>query len=509
MKKIFLLVPLCLVPVLATAEPSSSAVDGKTVRLDPSRILRMPEVWFPITPPSELSPNLACASNPALGIPPLACQTITKTGTAYASFSWTGLSLTFPKDGVIHIPIYLEDFQAPGKNFSLSLTVQLTNAGGSISYSFSSAGFRAAGWTYVPIWNPATAANAVFSKPGMSFVTADTGFDFAKPVTAIRFVPNNLPTGATIFIASPEVASKVKPVIVITDDITDDSTYTEIVPIMESAGFRGGLRIGGARESGFSDRMISKLRKAYENGWDVYNGSWSRISLSGSTTREVFESEVRDCQTRARELGFTRGMTWFSSAGNSLPPQSLGKAVARELGLSVLKSGGGLGFSNITRVEDEAGPANVRSAGVGGANSQPAKGVRGESTIVITNNRSIREGTRVVGLGIGEGAVVAPNGVQGNTVTLTVPNAGDVAGPVTLTDSFEAHKALADGLIPTGGAIVYFMHDLKPASSPQSVISFPIEDFEKLVAYWKRKSDAGQLEIITPSRYDALMRGEK
>jgi len=202
-------------------------------------------------------------------------------------------------------------------------------------------------------------------------------------------------------------------------------------------------------------------------------------------------------------------MTWFSSAGNSLPSQSLGKAVARDLGLTILKSGGGFGFSNITRVEDEAGPAYVTSAGMGGANSQPAKGVSGESVIVITNNRSVREGTRVEGEGIGKGAMVAPNGVRGNTVTLTAPNTGDVAGPVTLTDSYEAHKALADGLIQTGGAIVYFMHDLKPASAPQSVISFPTEDFEKLVAYWKSKSDAGQLEIVTPSRYDAIMKGEK
>ncbi|HSI09889.1 MAG: hypothetical protein ACAH89_08585 [Rariglobus sp.] len=458
--------------------------------------------------PTEKSANVVVAAEDARGLPPQACRTITKTNAGYASFAWTGLSLPLPANRLLHVPVYLDDFQAPG-GYSLSLTVQLTNAGGSISYSFSTNAFRAAGWTYVPLWDPATPANAVFSKLGTSSVVADTGFDFSKPVTAIRMVPNNLPAGAKFSVASIETAVKTKPVIVVTDDITDDSTYTQIVPIMEAAGFRGGLRIGGFKESSYSAGNIANLRKAYDNGWDVYNGSWSRGGMSGATTREVFEREVLECKTRAEALGFTRGMTWFSGAGNSLPAQSLCREVAPQLGLKVLKGGGGLGLVNIIRADGADDPVIVTCVGMGGSGTQSATGVRGELTITLAQSRPIREGTTVSGPGIGAGARIAPNGVRGNTLTLTVPNTDDVAGLVTLADSYEAHAAITDGLIYTGGAAVYFMHDLKPASAAPSSISFPTEDFTRLVAYWKAKSDQGLVEIVTPSQFDAIMAGNR
>jgi hypothetical protein len=482
----------------------ASAVAG----MAPSRVLTKPTVWFPVVAPTEKSANVVVTAENTRGVPPLASQTITKTNSGYASFAWTGLSLPLPANRLLHVPIYLDDFQAPG-GYSLSLTIQLTNAGGSISYNFSSNAFRAAGWTYVPLWDPATPANAVFSKPGTSWVVTDTGFDFSKPVTAIRMVPNNLPAGAKLSVASIETAVKTKPLIVVTDDITDDSTYTQIVPIMEAAGFRGGLRIGGFKESSYSAGNIAKLRKAYDNGWDVYNGSWSRGGMSGATTREVFEREVLECKTRAEALGFTRGMTWFSGAGNSLPAQSLCRELAPRLGLKVLKGGGGLGLVNIIRAEGVDDPAIVTCVGMGGSGTQPATGVRGEFTITLAQSRAVREGVAVSGPGIGVGARIAPNGVRGNTLTLTVPNADNVAGPVTLADSYEAHAAITDGLIYTGGAVVYFMHDLKPASAAPTSISFPTEDFTRLVAYWKAKSDQGLVEIVTPSQFDAMMDGNR
>ena len=33
------------------------------------------------------------------------------------------------------------------------------------------------------------------------------------------------------------------------------------------------------------------------------------------------------------------------------------------------------------------------------------------------------------------------------------------------------------------------------------------EDFTRLVAYWKAQSDLGLLDVVTPSQFDALMRG--
>ncbi len=483
---------------------SASAVAG----LAPSRVLVKPTVWFPMVAPTEKSANVVVTAEDARGLPPRACQTITKTNAGYASFAWADLSLPLPADRLLHVPIYLDDFQAPG-GYSISLTIQLTNAGGAISYSFSANAFKADGWTYVPLWDPATPANAVFSKPGTSWVVTDTGFDFNRPVTAIRMVPNNLPAGAKISIGAIETATKTRPLIVVTDDITDDSTYTRIVPLMEAAGFRGGLRIGGFKESSYSAGTVAKLRKAYDNGWDVYNGSWSRGGMSGATTREVFEKEVLGCRTRSEALGFTRGMTWFSGAGNSLPAQSMCREAAPKLGLKVLKGGGGLGLVNIIRTDGMDGTAIVTCAGMGGSGNREATGVRGESAITLENVRGIREGSAVSGPGIGAGAKVAPNGVRGNTIILTVPNTDNIAGPVTLADSYEAHAAIADGLVCTGGAVVYFMHDLKPASAEPSGISFPVEDFTRLVAYWKAKSDQGLLEIVTPSQFDAIMRGDK
>lgn len=254
---------------------------------------------------------------------------------------------------------------------------------------------------------------------------------------------------------------------------------------------------------------MAKLRKAYDNGWDVYNGSWSRCTLNGATPEEVFENEILQCRTRAAALGFTRGMTWFSGAGNGLPAQSMCRTVGSKLGMKVFKSGGGMGLVNIIRTNGIDDVAIVTSVGMGGCGPQTATGVRGESTIVVPNSRALRDGAAVSGPGIGVGARIAPHGVHGNKVTLTVPNTDNIAGPVTLADSFEAHKAIADGLLYTGGAVVYFMHDLRKASEPPTSISFPVEDFSKLVAYWKTLSDSGLLDVVTPSQFDAIMRGER
>ena len=500
--RLVVLLALAVAWCAGPAESQAAVAPG----LAPARVLASPVTWFPMAAPSRMSTNLAAAADSARGLPPLACQTLTKRSAGYASATWAGLALPLPANRLLHVPVYLEDFQAQG--FSISLTIQLTNERGTISYSFSANAFRPSAWSYIPLWDPATPANAVFSKPGTSGVIADTGFDFAEPVTAITVVPNNLPAGARMSFASIETATRTKPLIVVTDDITNDSTYKHIVPIMEAAGFRGGLRIGGFKETSYAPGVIAPLRKAYDNGWDVYNGSWSRGGFNGASTAALFESEILECQDRAKALGFTRGMTWFSGAGNALPSESVGRSVAAKLGLKVLKGGGGLGQVNIIRAAGLEFPAIVTCCGMGGAGARPATGRRGEVTLALSAPWSLREGASVTGAGIGAGARIAPHGIRGNTVTLTLANTGDVAGPVTITDSLEAHLAMAEGLLYTGGALVYFMHDLKPAGE-QSNISFPIDDFARLVAYWKARSDQGLLEVVTPTRFEAIMNGER
>lgn len=502
--KIPLLLCLALgMPALQAAGDTSSSPG-----LLPARVLAQPALWYAFGAPSKLTPNLQAEAEAAKGTPARPCQTLTKQDGGYASAAWTGLNVPLPANRLLHVPVYLDDFQAAG-GFSLSLTIELSNAKGAIRYNFSSNAFKAAGWSYLPLWDPSTPANAVFSKPGSSVVMSHSGFDFAEPVTSISVVPNNLPAGARISLGPIETATKTKPLIVVTNDITDNSTYTEIVPTMEAAGFRGGLRIGGFKESSYSGGNVEKLRAAYGNGWDVYNGSWSRLGLGGSTTREQFENEIAECKKRAEALGFTRGMTWFSTAGNSLPPQTLAKSVAAAQGVRVLKGGGGLGLVNIIRADGLGNPAIVTCIGMGGRRQHQATGVRGESVITIPSPVAFREGSAVSGEGIGEGARIAPNGVSGNKVKLTVPNSGDVTGPVTISDSLEAHLAIADGLLYTGGVLVYFLHDLKPAGAEPSLISFPADDFAKLVAYWKTKCASGLLEIVTPSQFDAIMAGER
>lgn len=269
--------------VVALSFLSMACLHAEGTRLAPSRILRAPTVWFSTSTPTQLPDNAKAEAETAKGTPPQACQTITRTDEKYCSFGWTGLNLPLPEDKLLHVPVYLDNFQGPG-GFSIALAIQLTNSGGTISYLYSSNCFVAAGWTYLPIWDPSTPAHAVFNKTGFCSIAKNTGFDFSKPVTAISYVPNNLPVGSPISIGSIETMTKTKPIIVVTDDITDNSTYTQIVAIMEAAGFRGGLRIGGAKEHSYSEGNMQSLRKAYDNGWDAYNGSWSRCALIGSTT---------------------------------------------------------------------------------------------------------------------------------------------------------------------------------------------------------------------------------
>ncbi|MFZ2655188.1 MAG: hypothetical protein WAX69_09720 [Victivallales bacterium] len=473
--------------------------------MDQGRVLTEPGIWFPMVEPTRISAGSVSKSD-TRGLLPLPCQTITKQDAAHSSLAWSGLNLPLPADRVLHVPIYLDDFQAGG--YSPSLSIQLTNAGGEIRYSFSANSFKAAGWSFIPLWDPSTPADAVFSKIGTSWIVEEKGFDFTKPVRSISIVPDNLPAGAKISIASIETAAKTKPVIVVTVDICDDSTFQYIVPIMEAAGFRGGLRIGGSKERSYSEDRMAKLRKAYDNGWDVYNGSWSRCGFNDASTPELLEREILECRKRAEVLGFTRGMTWFSAAGNVLPSQSVCRTVGSRLGMKAFKDGGGIGRVNIIRSDGVDDPAILTCTGMGGSWIRPASGVCGESTIAMPNVRSLREGSAVSGTGIGVGARIAPHGVHGNTVVLTVRNTDDIAGPVTLSDSLEVHMAFADGLLFTGGALVYFMHDVRKSSEPPTSLSFPVEDFTRLVAYWKAKSDLGLLDVVTPSRFDAIMRSE-
>ncbi|GAT32266.1 hypothetical protein TSACC_2664 [Terrimicrobium sacchariphilum] len=464
-------------------------------------------VWFPIVAPTRISANITATEEPALGGPPRAAQTIVKHGDGYSQFSWSGLNLAIPKDRLLCVPVYLGDFEGPG-GFALSLTIQLKNESGAISYNFSAGAFRANRWSYLPLWDPASPASAAFSKPGTSVVAADTGFDFSRPVTEITMAPNNLPVGAKLSIGSLETAARTRPVLVVTDDITDDSTYTHIVPIMEAAGFRGGLRIGGFKDASYSPGIVAKLRGAYDKGWDVYNGSWSRTGLNTATTSGFFEEEIVACKTRAAEQGFTRGMTWFSSAGNSLPKQAICREIGAKTGMTIFKSGGGVGNVNLLPPGGIELPAIVTSVGMGGYRELQATGKAGSSTLVVSPHAvGLREGCAVSGPGIAPGTTIARDGIRGATVTLSIPLVADVSGPVTFTDSYEAHQALADGLVFTGGVLVYFLHDLQPEGRPPSRISFPAEDFARVVAYWKARKDAGLLEVLTPSELDARLRG--
>ncbi len=296
------------------------------------------------TLPTGNATNLTIAADSTMLLRDNQVVSVTNVTTAYAPVSFT-TSFAVPASGLFYVPVYMPDYEAGGYNPTIEINVTCSDST-AVKYTFAATGLRAGAWNYLPIWDNTTALDSAFQKSGVSY-TAAAGAIAGKTVTGFNIVRYNMPAGSVWYVGNVTTGKRVRPAIVFTNDVTNNSSFTYFQAALESRGMRGAFRIGGFSESGFTDQgRINFLRAAYNNGHDVYNGSWSRTALNASTTELVFAREVLACHNRAVELGFTRGMTWFSSSGNSLPSQAMCRSFGPKVGYRVFKAPNGIGVIN-------------------------------------------------------------------------------------------------------------------------------------------------------------------
>lgn len=467
-----------------------------------SRVLTDPTFWWTPAAPNTISATGTSAADTSRILHRASARTFTQVSAGFLNITYSGLNLAMPSNGLLVVPVFLEDYTSAG--YSPVMLIVLTNASGSITYKYAGTALKP-GWNLLPIWNPATDANAAMLRPTLCEVNANTGFNFAQNVTQIQFQPTSFAAGSTWSLAAVETMSKIKPVAVLTNDVTDTSTYTVFTPLLEAAGFRAGIRLGGFSDSSYTSGNISSLRAAYDNGHDVYNGSWSRTSLTDSTTDDVFAAEVLGCHNRAVSLGFGRGLTWFSTTGNSLPSPQIRRGIAPMLGMKVLKGPGGspVNVCSAMGVDD---PLHITATGIGGFSNTTGTGTSGTNQLTIASPSAVKIGRSITGAGIPAGTVITQ--MVGSVATLSNNLTQDLtATAVQISDSYYSQSLLVAALLYTGGVLVWFCHEFIAAANAQSSTSFTTEDFTSLVALLKTHSDAGNLEVVTPSQLDLIMEG--
>lgn len=476
--------------------------------IKPSRITVQPTVWYALSTPTSLSGNVTVATDATMLLSRASCITFTQTTAGFTQNDWTSLSLAMPANGLLMLPCYFGDFNGVAPSF----TVVLSNAGGSITYSFSGAAIKLECWCQMPLWNPATAANAAFVNPGPCSVSANTGFNFASPCTSISIRISNMAVGMQYSFGAIETMAYTRPAVCFTNDVTDGSSFSFFKPALEAVGLRGGFRIGGFTDSSYTGSNIANLQTVYAAGHDVYNGTWSRTSLTASTTRDFLAKEILACHNRAVSYGFTRGMTWLSTAGNALADQRLNRIIGPLLGYKVFKSGGGSGLVNLVSSSGVDDPYNLLTAGLasgnGSATSWTVSGTIGQTTVTASGTpTSLRIGVTLVGTGFAANSIVT--NLVGNVITISQPLTSTIAASaVSIASTAASFQVLFDALLYTGGLLVYFTHDFIAAAGTQTGTSCVSEDITTFLAYIKTKIDANLVDGYTPSQVDLLLQGE-
>lgn len=337
------------------AEASNTAVyayneDGSvTKRKMPkrSRILSSGSVWFQ---PTSLSATGArsvdvysggafIAQNATDTLKPVVMTCLTA---GYIESTWTSLNLTVPADGLLQALIYVDDYQnGAASPLSGTIDIKLTNAGGNNTYKFSSTAFKP-GWNTLQLWNPAADANHVCNKSGVSYLSA-SAFNYSAVCTQISLVVNSAALNSRVIFAGIFTQTKVKPMVCMTFDTSALDVFSNFVPAWKARGLTAGLRAGGTSFYRTTPEYIAGLKSAMADGFDVYNGSWTRLNLNTATTAADFAKEVGLQQNWMSRYGFQRGANLFSSAGNASPKASIYRDVFPKFGVSVAKGGGGQG----------------------------------------------------------------------------------------------------------------------------------------------------------------------
>lgn len=335
-----------------------------------SRILSSGSVWFQ---PTALAATAArsvdvysggafVAQNATDTLKPVVLTCLTA---GYIESVWTGLNLAIPADGLLQALIYLDDYQnGAASPLSGTIDIKLTNAGGTNTYKFSSATFKP-GWNTLQLWNPATDAHHVCNKNGVSYLSAST-FNYASSCTQISMVVNNAALNSRVILAGVFTQTKVKPMVCMTFDTSALDVFTNFVPVWKARGLSAGLRAGGTAFYRTTPEYKAGLLAAMSDGFDVYNGSWTRANLNTATTAAAFASEVGLQQNWMSRNGLSRGANMFSSAGNALPKASVYRDILPKFGVSLAKSGNGQGSASFFGPAGLDDPLALTAKGWGG-----------------------------------------------------------------------------------------------------------------------------------------------
>ncbi len=352
-----------------------------------------------------------------------------------------GATMAMPSDGLTQALVWVADFENGEAWSTGSMILQLTGASGNVSYSFSATIFRP-GWNTLQLWNPATAADAVCAKAGITSATV-TGYNFTDTITSVGMTINNAVAGANIRFMGIWSQTKVKPMVCMTFDVAAQNVFTNFIPAWSAFGFAATLRSGGDgvyRAATWNN----PLQVAYGQGYDVNNGSWQRVNLNTSTTSAAFAREVGLQANYMQEQGYKFGSTLFSSAGNGLPKASIYRDIFPKFGIKSAKSGGGLFVANFF------GPA-----GLDDRYAIAAKGYPGITVAKAQIDGAIYTGSFVLWFGHdcptgrpSVGSVPASNG--GGIYAEDVPELGAYLAPLIAAGSIEVvvpsqYDAILDG----------------------------------------------------------------
>lgn len=307
-----------------------------------SRIIKSGEIWFAPTAISgtavrtanlDTSASYLAQSNVAASTPLL----INNLTNGFTSLSWGSLNLAMPSDGLLQGLVWVDDYENGAAAFN-SLSVTITGASGAVTYGYAIGSGLFPGWNTIQLWNPATPANAVCANTGVTWITANTGYNFTDPITAINVTLNTPTAGAVTRFAGLFTQTKVQPMAIMTFDTSAQDIFANFVPLWKSYGWSAGLRAGGA-DSYRSPTWSTPLKTALGLGMDVYNGSWSRIGSTTSTAAAVLSGEAGRQQNWASRNGLGRGGTLFSTLANSSAKQSVMRTVFPALGIKTAKAG--------------------------------------------------------------------------------------------------------------------------------------------------------------------------
>ena len=355
-------------------------------------------------------------------------------------------NLAMPSDGLLQALFWVDDYENGQPWATGSLVVTLTGASGNIAYTYAATTFRP-GLNTLQLWNPATAANAVCSKTGVS-TAVNSSYNFTDNITQVGITVNNMTLNANLRFAGIWTQTKVKPMLAVTFDVSATDIFTNFIPAWQAAGYYCSLRSGGT-DFYRSTTYNALLLAAYNAGHDVYNGSWTRLNLTQSTTSAQLAKEVGLQANYMQQKGYKRGATLFSSAGNALPKASVYRDIFPKFGIKSAKGGTGFNRANMF------GPAGLD-----------------------------------------------------DRYYLTVQSYGSSASGA---GGINAAKEQIDGIIYTGGLLMWFMHDC-PTGRP-SVGSVPAgngggiyaEDVPEMIAYLQGKGTA--IEVVTQSTIDNVLDG--